>query len=45
MPLGSNVMSIGMKLAWTIARITGMSIYLVSSVVLKIIWTICGGKK
>ena len=45
MSLSKGSMSVGMKLAWGIAKFTGISILLVSSVVLKIIWAIIGGDK
>ncbi|MBK9346473.1 MAG: hypothetical protein IPN06_08550 [Burkholderiales bacterium] len=45
MSLGKTSMSTGMKLAWGIAKITGISILLVSSVVLKVIWAVVGGNK
>ena len=45
MSLGKGSMSVGMKLAWGIAKITGISIVLVSSVILKIIWAVIGGAK
>ena len=45
MPLGRGSMSVAMKLAWGIVKITGMSIGLVSSVILKIVWALIGGAK
>lgn len=45
MPLGKKSMSIAMKLAWFIAKITKISVRLVSSIFLKIVWLITGGAR
>jgi len=45
MSLGKNSMSIGMRLAWAITRITGKSIKKTSSIILKIVWATFGGSK
>ena len=38
--LGSKSMSIAMKLAWLLAKFTGISILIVSSVMLRLVWAL-----
>lgn len=45
MALGTKSMTVAMKTAWAVSKITGISIAKTSAVTLKVIWKVIGGIK
>ena len=45
MALGKKSMKVAMKTAWTISKVTGISIVKTSAFTLKAMWKIIGGNK